>query len=134
MKLLDLVAGIFKPAAELIDELHTSTEEKLAQKARLLEVQAATIDKALEYERSGLEGRARIIQSEAESEHVITATWRPIVMLTFCGLAVGDALGLLPNPLAPEAWLLLQVGIGGYAVGRSGEKIVKTIKEAKVGA
>lgn len=134
MKLLDLVAGIFKPAAELIDDLHTSEEERLAQKARLLEVQAATIDKALEYERSAIESRAKIVQTEAESEHVITATWRPIVMLTFCGLAVGDALGLLPNPLAPEAWTLLQVGLGGYVIGRSGEKVVKSIKQSSVGS
>lgn len=134
MNLIDLVAGIFKPAAELIDEMHTSEEERLTQKARLLEVQAATIDKALEYERSGLEARAKIVNSEAQSEHIITATWRPIVMLTMTGLAVGDALGLLPNPLAAEAWLLLQVGLGGYVVGRSGEKIVKTIKETKVGS
>ena len=28
----DLIAGIFKPAAELVDELHTSTEEKLKAK------------------------------------------------------------------------------------------------------
>jgi hypothetical protein len=55
-------------------------------------------------------------------------------MLCFCGLAVGDALGLLPNPLAPEAWLLLQVGLGGYVVSRSGEKIVKTIKQSSVGS
>jgi len=134
VKLLDLVAGIFKPAAELIGELHTSEEERLAQKARLLEVQAATIDKALEYERGAIEGRAKIVQAEAQSEHVITATWRPIVMLCFCALAVGDALGLLPNPLAPEAWLLLQIGLGGYVVGRSGEKVVRAIKESKVGS
>jgi len=31
MRFLDLIAGIFKPAAELIDELHTSEEEKLKQ-------------------------------------------------------------------------------------------------------
>lgn len=134
MNLIELVAGIFKPAAELIDELHTSTEERLEQKARLLEVQANVMQQALDYERGALESKAKIVQTEAASEHVITATWRPIVMLCFCGLAVGDALGLLPNPLAPEAWTLLQIGIGGYVVSRGSEKIVKTIKQSKVGS
>jgi hypothetical protein len=50
-------------------------------------------------------------------------------MLTFLALAVGDSLGWMPNPLRDEAWTLLQVGIGGYLVGRSGEKIVKTMKQ-----
>lgn len=134
MNLIELVAGIFKPAAELIDSLHTSTEERLEQKARLLEVQAAVMQEALDYERGTLEAKAKIVQTEAASEHVVTATWRPIVMLTFCALAVLDALDWLPNPLAPEAWTLLQLGLGGYVVGRSGEKIIKTIKQAKVGA
>lgn len=134
MNLLDLVAGIFKPAAELIDDLHTSEEERLQQKAHLLEVQAAVMQEALDYERGALEARAKIVNTEASSEHIITATWRPIVMLSFCALAISDGLGILPNPLAPEAWTLLQVGLGGYVFGRSGEKIIKTIKQSKVGS
>jgi hypothetical protein len=132
VNLLDLIAGVFKPAAELIDELHTSTEERLEQKAKLLDVQARVIQSAIDYERETTLAKANIIKAEAQSEHVITATWRPIVMLCFCGLAVGDALGLLPNDLAPEAWLLLQIGLGGYVVTRSGEKIAKGIIQAKV--
>ena len=134
MNILDLVSNIFKPAAELIDNLHTSEEERLQQKANLLNVQAAAIQAALDYEKEALESRAKIVNSEAKSEHKITATWRPIVMLCFCGLAVGDALGVLPNPLAKEAWTLLQIGLGGYVIGRSSEKVVKTIKESSVGA
>ena len=49
-------------------------------------------------------------------------------MLTFLVLAVGDSLGLLATPLRDEAWALLQLGLGGYVVGRSGEKIAKVIK------
>ena len=49
-------------------------------------------------------------------------------MLTFMVLAVGDSLGLLATPLRDEAWMLLQLGLGGYVVGRSGGKIAKTIK------
>ena len=83
MNLIELVAGIFKPAAELIDDLHTSEEERLEQKARLLEVQATVMQEALDYEKSALDARAKIVNSEANSEHIITATWRPIVMLSF---------------------------------------------------
>jgi len=129
MGIVELIAGIFKPAAELIDELHTSEEERLQQKAKLLDVQAATMQRVFDYERATLKDRAEIINSEAQSEHWLTATWRPITMLSFLVLAVGDALGLLPNPLRDEAWFLLEIGLGGYIVGRSGEKLAKTLTQ-----
>ena len=129
MGFLDLIAGIFKPAAELIDELHTSDEEKIIQQRRLLEIQAMVLDSSLQYEKELMSAKAEIVTAEAKSEHWITATWRPITMLTFLALAVGDALGWLPNPLRDEAWMLLQLGLGGYVVGRSAEKVIKTVRE-----
>ena len=126
--IVDLIGGIFKPAAELIDELHTSEEERLASKAKLLDVQAAAMQTVLSYESEMLAAKAEIVNSEASSEHWLAASWRPITMLTFLVLTVGDSLGLLPNPLRDEAWTLLQLGLGGYVVGRSGEKIVNSLK------
>jgi hypothetical protein len=129
MKFLDLIAGIFKPAAELIDELHTSEEEKLQQQRKLLEIQAMVLDSSLEYEKEMMTARAEIVNSEAKSDHWITATWRPITMLTFLALAVGDSLSLLATPLRDEAWMLLQIGLGGYVVGRSAEKVIKEVRK-----
>jgi hypothetical protein len=129
VRFLDLIAGIFKPAAELIDEIHTSEEERIIQQRKLLEIQAMVLDSSLEYEKEMMSARAEIVNSEAKSEHWITATWRPITMLTFLALAVGDSLGWLPNPLRDEAWMLLQIGLGGYVVGRSAEKVIKTVRE-----
>jgi hypothetical protein len=128
MGFLDLIAGIFKPAAELIDELHTSEEEKIIQQRRLLEIQAMVLDSSLQYEKELMTAKANIVTAEAKSEHWITATWRPITMLTFLCLAVGDSLGWLPNPLKDEAWMLLQLGLGGYVVGRSAEKVIQTVR------
>ena len=34
-------------------------------------------------------GQADIVKAEAQSEHWLTACWRPILMLTFGGLIVG---------------------------------------------
>lgn len=129
IKIVDLIAGIFKPAAQLIDELHTSEEERLDAKIRLLDVQAAAMQQAFDYESGILESKAKIIHAEASSNHWLTANWRPITMLTFLVLVVGDALQWLPNPLRDEAFLLLEIGLGGYVLGRSGEKIVKTLKQ-----
>lgn len=133
LKITEMVAGIFKPAAELVDELHTSKEEKLNAKAKLLEVQAACLQTALDYEKSTFEARANIIAKEAE--HPIAGIWRPILMLTFGGLIVGRFLGFEADAMSPdeyvEMWGLLKVGIGGYIAARSTEKIVKTVKGSK---
>jgi hypothetical protein len=129
MGVIELVAGVFKPAAELVDELHTSEEERLKAKGHLLDVQAAAMQRVFDYEAESLKAKSGIVAAEAQSEHWITATWRPITMLTFLSLAVGDSLGWLPNPLRDEAWTLLQIGLGGYVVARSGEKIVTAVKK-----
>jgi len=127
-----LITGIFKPAAELIDSLHTSEEERLDAKGRLLSVQAAVMDSALDYESKALEAKAQIVNSEANSEHWVTATWRPIVMLIFTGLVVARFLGFQAEGMSQteydQLWMLIQIGIGGYIGTRSIEKIVKEVR------
>ena len=129
MGITDLIAGIFKPAADLVDNLHTSEDERLQAKGHLLDVQAAAMQRIFDYEKETLAGQQAIVAAEAKSDHFLVAAWRPITMLTFLVLAVGDSLGLLATPLRDEAWALLQLGLGGYVVGRSGEKIAKVIKK-----
>jgi len=129
---LSLVTDIFKPAADLIDNLHTSEEEKLEQKFNLLHLQAAAVDSATQYNQKLFEGQAKIINSEASSEHWLAANWRPITMLTFVGIVVAKFLGFSSPNMTPEdythLWTLIEIGLGGYVVGRSVEKAVKTWK------
>lgn len=134
MNLLSLVGELFKPAADLIDALHTSEEEKLAAKGRLLSTQTAFLESALEFETKALEAKAAIIVAEAKSEHVITAIWRPATMLAFVGAILAYWFGLTPDDVPEEAVLamfsLVKIGLGGYVVGRSAEKIVPAITKA----
>lgn len=128
----DLIAGIFKPAAELIDELHTSEEERLQAKNHLLNVQAAAMQKVFEYETEIIEAKGKIIHAEASSKHWLSANWRPITMLTFLGLVVARWFGYSAEGLTQEdydaLYNLISIGIGGYIIGRSGEKIAETMK------
>lgn len=130
MNVLGLIAQVFKPAVELIDELHTSEEEKLRLKAQTLDTYTKSIDLALSYEEKQLETRAQIVLQEAKAGSWLTQSWRPITMLTFLVLVVADQTGLLAFRLAPEAWSLLQLGLGGYVVGRSAEKVAVPVIEA----
>lgn len=132
---IDLIAGIFKPAAELVDSLHTSEDERLRHKERLLDVQAAAMQRVFDYETEALKARANIVNTEAGAEHWVTATWRPIVMLTFTGLVVARFLGFEAEGMTQSEyealWELITIGLAGYTVARSGEKIAKTIKKSK---
>lgn len=130
MNVLSLIGQIFKPAMEMIDAVHTSTEEKLIQKAQLLELQTTFLTQALEYEQEQLKSKTAIIMAEANSASWLARNWRPITMLTFLGLVCADSFGWLAFRLADAAWTLLQIGLGGYVVGRSAEKITGGITKA----
>lgn len=134
MSLLNLVGQLFGPAAKLIDDLHTSTEEKLDAKARMMEIQTAFLESALDFETKALEAKSRIIEAEAKSEHVITAIWRPVTMLSFVAAILAYWFGLTPESVPEEAVMamfsLVKIGLGGYVVGRSAEKIVPAVVNA----
>ena len=134
MNLLGLLGDIFKPAAELIDNLHTSDEERLDAKARMLETQTKFLEYALDFESKALEAKAAIITAEAKSEHWVTATWRPVTMLAFVVAILAYWFGLTPDSMPEEAVMamfsLVKIGLGGYVIGRSAEKIVPGVVSA----
>lgn len=80
---------------------------------------------------------ADIIKAEAQSEHWLTACWRPVLMLTFGGLIVARWLGWSAPGLSEaevlKLWDIVQLGIGGYTIGRSVEKVAPTVADALAG-
>jgi hypothetical protein len=125
---LDPVTAIVGLGAKLIDELWTSDEERAAAKLQLLKLQQ-------DGELKELIAASGIITAEANSEHKLTSQWRPITMLTFVIIIANNYivypyLSLFwPDAprleLPPDMWDLLKIGLGGYVLGRSGEKTVK---------
>lgn len=128
---LEVLSVVFKPLVDLIDELHTSDEEKLQAKQKLFEAQSTLYIKVLDFEARQLEAQSRIVEAEAKSEHWLTSSWRPIVMLTFAGLVVARWFGYsapnIPLEIESQLWTLLQIGLGGYVAGRSVEKVAETV-------
>ena len=129
MSIFSFIGKIFKPVTDLVDDLHTSEEEKLQVKSKMMEMQFEFQSKILDYETRLMESKATIIESEAKSEHFLTAAWRPITMLLFTGIIVLRWFGLTDAGISQELELklfsIVQLGLGGYIVGRSGEKIAK---------
>lgn len=79
-----------------------------------------------------LEGAAKIIQTEAQGGW-LQRNWRPIMMLVFAGLMVAHWFGYtapnIPESVRNSLLNIIMIGIGGYTVGRSGEKIAEKFKK-----
>tara|TARA_R110000744_G_scaffold85683_12_gene167444 strand:+ start:96 stop:494 length:399 start_codon:yes stop_codon:yes gene_type:complete len=131
MSFLSFLSDAVSPITTLIDELHTSDEEKGTLQLQFQKVTNEITGKVIALESQLLESKTSIIVAEAKSQSWIARNWRPITMLTFLFLVVMDSFGLLANPLAPQAWTLLQIGLGGYVVGRSAEKVAPLVMAGK---
>lgn len=74
---------------------------------------------------------AEIVRAEAQSAHWLTANWRPLTMLVFVALIVARWFGwAAPNLSEAEylkLWDIVQLGLGGYVIGRSVEKVLPAI-------
>jgi hypothetical protein len=124
---LSFLSGLIKPVTELVDNLHTSDEERLEAKGVLLELQTSLMSQTLAYEQKLAESQASIIVAEATSSSWLTTSWRPITMLCFVFLIMYSQFTGMSIP--PDLWTVLKIGLGGYLGGRSVEKSVGAITE-----
>lgn len=120
--------GVIGEIGKVIDNLFTNDEERLKAKNEMLRVLK---EQQLELQRLQTE----IIVAEANGNW-LQRSWRPILMLAFGFIVIYvkfiAPLFTLPiPPLENEFWNLLQIGIGGYVIGRTGEKIVKEYASTK---
>ena len=65
MEILSFISSIFKPAVDLIDELHTSDEEKGNIKNQLAEIQAGVQDKIIELESKRLAYEKQLVDARS---------------------------------------------------------------------
>jgi hypothetical protein len=81
---------------------------------------------------------ADIIRAEAQSGNWLAASWRPIVMLVFTALIVARWLGFSAPGISDaevlKLWDIVQLGLGGYMIGRSAEKIAPHLAQAVAGS
>ena len=116
--------GLVKEVGNVIDKLFTSEEERLKAKNEIFKVLQ---EQQLELKKLQTE----IIVTEANGNW-LQRSWRPILMLAFGFIVIyvkfiAPLISLPIPPLENEFWDLLQLGIGGYVVGRSVEKVAKNI-------
>jgi hypothetical protein len=131
--LKSIVSGLVEPVTGLISE---AIEDKDKAKEIAFKVQKlvdGASARADEYETNLVNQRSAVIQAEAQGSW-LQKNWRPLMMLWFAGLIGMWWFGIQPEGMTQEdknnLFDLLQLGIGGYIVGRSAEKAAPKIVEA----
>jgi len=135
MGVFDFISNIFKPVADLVDNVTTSDEERMSLNNALATIENNIKMKTLELEAELLKAQSSIIIAEAQGESWIQRNWRPVTMLAFVSLVALHWLGLTPDTLTEKEVIelldIVEIGLGGYVVGRSAEKIVSKTKWGK---
>lgn len=113
-----------------LDNLITNPEERLKAKQALAEAIMAKLTELASYQRD-------VLNTELQGTK-LQRNWRPLVMLAFAFIIVyhyflqpllGHWLNVPTIALPDRFWGLLELGLGGYVIGRSIEKVATTVTE-----
>ena len=130
--MIGLISALAPIVGDIVKEAIPDPDKKAEAENK---VRLALLENTKQIEASA----SQIILAEAKSESWIASSWRRILMFNITlivsvnylifpliEVATGSKLMI---PLPDELWTLLTVGVGGYVVGRSGEKVAKTLKK-----
>lgn len=124
---LDPLSAVINIGGKVLDKF-------VADKDLREKLKADMMIAAMNGELKEMEASASVIMKEAEGNW-IQRSWRPLTMIWFSFLLGLYWFGYAPAYLieAPttinQLFNLLQIGIGGYIVGRSGEKIADSMRK-----
>lgn len=123
--MLQLIVPALVPiVSKIVGNLFPDPETKAKAEQEVLQ-------QLLEHRQQIESAAASIIKTEAASTHWLASNWRPLTMVVFVALIVARWFGWSAPNLAPEEyiklWDIVELGLGGYVIGRSVEKITPNI-------
>jgi hypothetical protein len=134
LPLLNAVAPLAKILFNTIDK---AVEDKdLANKLK-----ADLQTQMLQSHTQELTAAAKVIEAEAKAGW-FSASWRPLLMYVLIFILVWNYIlgpvikfffhAAITIDLPGDVWTLLQIGLGGYVVGRSAESVARTMANKPV--
>lgn len=135
----DPLTNIIQAASGIIGRFVPDPTAKAQATLELAKLQEQYQEKLLEADMEFAKQQAETIGDEAKSESWLARNWRPITMMVFVFIIfynyiLAQIFSLKMLSLPPDMWQLLKLGIGGYILGRSAEKIVPATADAIVKA
>jgi hypothetical protein len=127
-KVVEKVAGIVDQVVEDKDQANKIKAQITLSMANMKHEEVQTL----------VQAQSSIIKAEAQGGSWIQRSWRPLLMMCIIVIIVNnyiffpyaklftDKAVMLDLPI--QMWDLIKLGVGGYVVGRSGEKIVQVWK------
>ena len=126
--------GILGAVAPMVKTLFNTIDKTIDNKAEAEKIKQSIQQQLLSGQLKELEAQAQIIIAEAQGGW-LQRNWRPLLMLVFAGLVVAHWFGFtapnIPESVQNSLLNIVLVGVGGYVVGRSGEKIADKLRKDK---
>ena len=120
----------------LVERIFPDKDKQNEVKLELAKVAAAAEVEQAKTEAVTNQSKASVIVAEAQSEGWAARNWRPhlmyaiMVMMLYnwmvAGILRSIGLDITIIPIPNDMWTLLQIGVGGYIVGKSGENMMST--------
>lgn len=129
-----MLAAFLPVLGPILGQVAKSVFPNAEDEIRRLEIQAR-MQEALIANQAQIEAAAAdVIRTEAQGESWLQRNWRPLTMMVFVGLIVGKWLGYTAPGVSEALELrllgLIEIGLGGYVIGRSVEKVAPVIAGA----
>lgn len=129
-----MLAALLPALAPIVGQVAKSLFPDPADRHKADELQArlqsTLMENAAQFERAA----AAIVGEEARGESWLQRNWRPLTMLTFVVLVVAKWLGYtapgITEALELKLFSIIELGLGGYVVGRTVEKVAGRIAPA----
>ncbi len=115
----NLIGTIGGKVLDIVDDVVEDKDEANALKFKIQK-------QLIETKSSELEAQAKIVLAEAQGSF-LQRNWRPLLMIIFAGLVVAHWFGWtapnIPESVQNSLLNIVMVGMGGYVMGRSAEKV-----------
>ena len=126
MGLLEFIKGdVIEKVGNVVDNVFTNDEEKSEAKKQLTEVVLNSLNRMAEVQ-------GEVIKTEMQGNW-LQKSWRPLIMMAFGVILICKWFGFTDANIDHELELklmdIVQLGLGGYVVGRSAEKIASTVTQ-----
>jgi len=129
-----VVSSVVDSLGDAADDLFTSDQERKKAERLMRKVEVQLEEKLLEVKKGLIQERGKAVEAEIKGEGWLQRSWRPITMLAFVVVIMAHWFGFAGEHLSPDLasrlYSLVKLGLGGYVIGRSAEKIAPHARDA----